>query len=125
MPSARACACVSVNKVRKILIIFLSLAALLCLVAAVFLAGLKREIASDRLRAERAVTATVGKIAKIEPAKMTIEIVTNAAVSPASVRVLSTSPIHFRVEAHTAWPDWMIYEYDSRTPQRGIYHYLF
>ena len=42
-----------------------------------------------------------------------------------TVQVLGTNPTQFRVHAMTSWPDVMIYEYDSRAPDRGIQHYLF
>jgi hypothetical protein len=106
-------------------VLFFSLAGAGCLAAVLLLAELRREIANDRQRAEGAVSATIEKIGKIEPGRMSVEIITKAPAFPAAVRVLGTNPIHFRVESHTGWPEWMTYEYDSRTPERGIYQYPF
>jgi len=97
-----------------------------CLLLLVLLAlGLWWEIAGDRRRAERAVTTTVENIARLEPRALDLASLSNAAVAPARVQVLGTNPVLFNVHAITAWPDVMIYEYDSRAPERGVYHYLF
>lgn len=113
------------KRIKKVLVGLLSLVGLAVLLIALAFAELRREIASDRRRAERAVSTTVENIAKLGQRQMSTEVLTNTAVFPASVHVISTSPIVFRVEATTAWPDWMIYEYDSRTPVQGVHHYLF
>ena len=109
----------------KTLAVCLSLAALLALVVVLGLGQLKRDIAAQRRQAERAVTKTVESIRRLEQRGLSIDAFTNAAVAPASVTALGTNPLLFRVEARTAWPDGMIYEYDSRAPEKGVHHYLF
>jgi hypothetical protein len=39
--------------------------------------------------------------------------------------VISTNPFVFRIQAITPWPDLTVYEFDSRTPGRGIYSYSY
>jgi hypothetical protein len=81
---------------------------------------------SARRQAESAVAQTVERIRGMGALDTaSLQLITNAAVGGSSVQILSTNPIAFRVTAHTPWPDWMIYEYDSKTPERGIHHYLF
>src|ERR1035437_8599998 len=97
---------------KRILAVCLFSVAVLALVVLLGLAELRREIAADRRRAERAVTATVETIARLDPRALPMQAVTNAAVAPATVQVLGTNPTQFRVHAMTSWPDVMIYEYD-------------
>ena len=111
---------------KKLVIVCLTLAALLVLVVILGRWGLRYGVQSQRRQAERAVTTTVDSIRQlVAHSAVSLDAVTNAAVAPAAVQVLSTNPVLFRVHATTPWPDWMIYEYDSRTPERGVYHYLF
>ena len=100
---------------------------LVFLVAPAFLvAGLKWEIWSQQRKAERAVAATVRNIRGLEARNaFTADAAKGAVVVPASLMVLGTNPVLFRVEAVTPYPDWMMYEYDSRTPEQGIRHCLF
>ena len=87
---------------------------------------LHRDFHHERREAESAVLQTVEAIRGMGALdSLSLHSITNAASRGASVAVLSTNPVVFRVSAHTPWPDWMIYEYDSKTPERGVYHYLF
>ena len=97
--------CMSREKIRKALIICLSLGGFVCLVVVLMVSGLEREIARDRQWAERAVVATVEKLARFELSSLSVQAITNFAVAPAAVQVLDTNPIQFRVEASTGWPD--------------------
>ena len=100
--------------------------AVLLVAPVLIIAGLKWEIRGEQRKAERAVADTVRNIRGLEAQEsLTAEGAKAAVVVPARLEVLGTNPVKFRVEAHTPWPDWMIYEYDSRTPERGVYHYLF
>jgi hypothetical protein len=113
------------KNLKKLLAVFISLAGALALLVGLGVVEAKREIAAQRRQAERAVTKTVENIAHLKPWGLSVEAITNAAVAPATVTVKNTNPVKFRVEAHTDWPDWMIYDYDSTTPERGVSHYLF
>ena len=105
------------------------LALILAAIALLIVAGIgyvRHEFRSARRHAESAVAQTVESIRRLgAPETLSLHAITNAAVGGASVRILSTSPVVFRVNATTPWPDWMIYEYDSKTPERGVYRYLF
>ena len=93
---------------------------------ALILAGFKWEIRSQQRKAERAVADTVRNVRTLEARNaFSAEAAKRAVVAPATLEVFGTNPIRFRVEAHTPYPDWMIYIYDSRTPEKGIDHYLF
>jgi len=110
---------------QKILLVCLSAVALVGVVVLLVLAELKREIAKDRRRAQAAVTTTMSNIARLGAAARTAQALTNCAVAPAAVQVLEGDPIRFKVHAMTAWPDLMIYQYDSQRPERGVQHFLF
>ena len=110
---------------KGILLFCLSAVALVGVVILVGLAELKREIGNDRKRAQVAVTVTVSNIVRFYSGAPTLQAITNCAVAPATVQVLGTNPARFKVHAMTSWPDLMIYEYDSQTPERGIQHFLF
>jgi hypothetical protein len=79
----------------------------------------------DEVRHPAPATATVSNIARLDPGARTVQAVTNCAVAPAAVRVWGGNPVSFKVHAMTSWPDLMIYEYDSPTPERGVQHFLF
>jgi hypothetical protein len=100
--------------------------AVLLIAPVLIIAGVKWEMRSEQRKAERAVTDTVRNIRGLEGrGALNAEVVKRAVVTPARLEIFGTNPVQFRVEAHTPWPDWMIYEYDSREPERGVYHYLF
>ena len=105
------------------------LALILAAIALLIAAGIgyvRHEFRSARRHAESLVAQTIESIQRLgAPETLTLHAITNAAVGGASVHILSTNPVVFMVSAATPWPDWMIYEYDSKTPERGIYHYLF
>lgn len=99
---------------------------MLFLASVLIVAELKWEIYSQERKAERAVTATVRNLRRLEVQRsFSSEAAKATVVLPARLEVFGTNPPQFKVEAHSPWPDWMIYEYDSRTPERGVYHYLF
>jgi len=53
------------------------------------------------------------------------ETITNLVVGGARIYVRGVAPLEFTVSSMTPWPDLEIYEYDSRTPEKGVYHYSF
>ena len=72
------------------------------------------EFHSARRHAESAVARTVESIRRMGALDtLSLHTITNAAVGRASVQILGTNPVVFRVSAMTPWPDLMIYEYDS------------
>jgi len=96
------------------------------LVVLAFIGSAWYEIRSERRHAESAVARTVASIRRMGTLDtVNFQAITNAAVGGASVQILGTNQVEFRVRVMTPWPDLMIYEYDSTTPPRGIYHYLF
>jgi hypothetical protein len=108
----------------KRLLILFSVAVVLAPV--LILLAVKWEIRDQRRKVGRAVIETVLKINRLGARdRLDESAIKKAAVAPAKVEIDGTNPLWFKVEANTPWPDWMIYEYDSRTPARGIYHYLF
>ena len=62
---------------------------------------------------------------RLAEAKKTLsaQTITNLAVGAAQIHVGSVVPLEFTVRSMTPWPDLQIYEYDSRTPEKGVYHY--
>jgi len=110
---------------KRILLVCLSAVVLPGIVIQVGLAELKREVSKDRKRAQTAVATTLSNIARLDPAARTVQALTNCVVAPAAVQVQGGSPVRFKVHAMTSWPDLMIYEYDSQTPERGVQHFLF
>src|SRR5437773_2001237 len=81
---------------------------------------MRYEFRIARRHAESAVAQTVESIRRMGALEtLSLHTITNRAVGGASVQVLSTNPVVFRVNATTPYPDWMIYEYDSKTPERG------
>ena len=84
------------------------------------------EFHSSRRHAESAVARTVESSRRMgAPDTLSLDAITKAAVGRASVQILATNPVVFRVSVMTPWPDWMIYEHDSTKPDRGVHHYLF
>src|SRR5262245_30119748 len=81
---------------------------------------LHRDFHNERRSAESAVTRTVESIRHLGALEtLSSQVITNAGVDGASVQILSTSPVVFIVRATTPWPDWMVYEFDSKSPERG------
>jgi hypothetical protein len=109
----------------KTVLVCALIAALLPLVGWLGMLQVRRDIARSRQAAEAAVTATVSNIAKLEGSARTVQAVVGSVVAPATITVLATNPVQFTVFAMSGWPDVMVYHYDSRTPERGVEHYLF
>jgi hypothetical protein len=77
-------------------------------------------------QAESDVRQTVEKIRLAETQHtLNPQTITNLSVGEARIYVRGTAPLEFTVGSLTPWPDLQIYEYDSRTPEKGIYHYSF
>jgi hypothetical protein len=106
-------------------LVIIGLCALL-LAPVLLLMAIEWGIRSERRTVQRAVEVTVRNIRGLEARQaFSAEAANAAVVAPARLELFGTNTVRFRVDAHTSWPDWMIYEYDSRTPERGVYHYLF
>jgi|SRR5688572_15784068 len=75
---------------------------------------------------ESDVRLTVEKIRLAEAQKiLTAQTITNLAVGSARIYVRGVAPLEFTVSSMTPWPDAEIYQYDSLTPEKGIYSYSF
>ena len=44
---------------------------------------------------------------RLTKSSLSVPAITDVAVAPATVHVLESNPIQFKVEASTDWPDWM------------------
>ncbi|HAV61401.1 MAG TPA: hypothetical protein DCY13_03445 [Verrucomicrobiales bacterium] len=83
-------------------------------------------IRSARMQTENAVSRTAVSINRFGVVDLeSLPEISKAAVDGARVQVINTNPFAFKISAMTPWPDLMIFEYDSRTPERGIYCYPF
>src|SRR5262245_9936285 len=75
---------------------------------------------------ESDVRRTVEKIRLAQTQNtLNAQTITNLAVGGARRFVQGVDPLEFTVSSMTPWPDLEIYKYDSRTPEKGIYHYSF
>src|SRR5688572_20670767 len=75
---------------------------------------------------ESDVKRTVERIQLAETQKtLNAKTITNLAVGGAHIHVRRVAPLDFKVSSMTPWPDLEIYEYDSRTPEKGVYQYSF